>query len=369
MSRSHHLRIEEHGDHVHVYGLPRHLEAVVGHALMVPLEKADRSEDVDPGWPDFLQVLNGAMVPWETWNAWLLRELARTPMARGRNPGLADQIRQRLREHETGVIAATTGATVDAQIASALVRTGQLRPDYPTRALVPQAVALGLGADPDQRRPPGTRTPPREPRTPAELGALTYARARAGAYMRRPVDGFQRAVTTALLEEGVDVDPRALSPDERAIIGREVAAAVRDRIDPAELAQRLRDATAGTTLTNDMERVARTELAFALNHGALAALRAKLRPGEDPDVYRIASPQACTECRRIWGSSREPVLYKLSYIEYRERNGGNFGLPAAAWGPVIGPVHPNCLCSPPIRHTAVTQELSNLIADRVRRGY
>ncbi len=352
MTRSHHLRIEEHGDHVHVHGtLPRHLELVVGTALLhgdedadlVPLAKAvDDGEDVDPGWPQFRALLGESLQPWRAWQRWLLEQLGRLELRRGRNPVIAGAVRDVLRRHEVGVIAATTGATLDEDTADELVASGDLPANYPTTALVPQAFTLGLGADPDEVRAPGRVTSPRLPTTPQELGALSYARSRAAVYMRRPVDSLHRAVSGVLTQEGVDLDPRRLSADERAVVANIIERGLQEKLSSRQLATRLRDETAGTTLANEMERVAKTELSYALTHGAYAALKSKLRPGEDPEVYKQASPDACDDCRRIWGPLKDPVRYRLSYVEAREAAGGNFRLPRKQWGPTIGPIHPRC---------------------------
>ena len=137
---------------------------------------------------------------------------------------------------------------------------------------------------------------------------------------------------------------RQLSEAERWAVGTAVAEAIRTGQTQQRLARELRDVTRGTVLVNDMDRVARTELHFAHAHGAYVGLKeqARLVGDEDPLVYKLVGGDACEHCRRIWGPSGSPHTYRLSYIEQREASGGNFRLPSSEWGPVIGPVHPNC---------------------------
>jgi hypothetical protein len=42
----------------------------------------------------------------------------------------------------------------------------------------------------------------------------------------------------------------------------------------------------------------------------------------------------------------KPHVYKLSFVEGRTAAGGNFRLPRKEWGPVVGPIHPNCTEGP-----------------------
>lgn len=172
--------------------------------------------------------------------------------------------------------------------------------------------------------------------TPRDEDAANYARARAAVYMRRPVS----MVWTEL--------DRKLSERELAKLRPVIAAGVRDRVSSVDLARDLRDAVQGTTLTNDMDRVARTELAFAHGFGGYVELKkqAEVMGDEDPWVYKQVSPVACRHCREIWGPPGNPNRYRLSHVEQREAAGGNFRLPADQWGPVFGPAHPHCTCGP-----------------------
>lgn len=172
--------------------------------------------------------------------------------------------------------------------------------------------------------------------TEQDQQALRYVQRRGAVYMRRPAAAVGDEVSRVLSETEAHL--------VRGAIGKSVALGEGRQ----KLKQRLSDAVQGhPTLTNNMDRVARTELAFAHNHGAYQSLREELEGAglDDPEVYKFCSPRACKHCRRIWGNGGE-IRYKLSYIEAREAAGGNFGLKAHEWGPVIGPVHPNCTEGP-----------------------
>jgi hypothetical protein len=132
----------------------------------------------------------------------------------------------------------------------------------------------------------------------------------------------------------------------------------------------LRDAVAGTPLTNDMERVARTELRDAHAEGAYQTLKAETeRLGlNDPEVYKITSPTACADCVRIWGRGGSK-RYRLSQVEAWEAQGGNMGKPHQQWGPTIGTVHPNCGCGPLLYFNASTHQAMLTAVDEIMAGY
>ena len=195
---------------------------------------------------------------------------------------------------------------------------------------------------------------------------MAYARSRAAIYMRRPIGAAISAVETTLLDAGQIPIDRRLTEPERALVGEEIARALTDKAPTSETIRRLREALHGTGLTNELERVVVTELAFARGWGGYVALKGR-SPGEDPQVYKITNPGACEDCRRIWGPAGNPVLYRLSAVEAFTAAGGNFGRPRTAWGPTIGPTHPRCTCPPlqrwdPAVHDAVQDVARELAA-------
>lgn len=314
-----------------------------------PLRKAvEKPEDVDPRYPWIRTLIKAARSAWDKWGDWLVDEIAAL-LGRGKLVPMTKKneavIHELFREHEVGFLIEFAGyvSPEDQTHVESLVEKGLVSPDYAETALVPIAYQKGRELDalaahqiPTDQEPPLEeiiRTALASPAlTPSEQAASDYARKHAGIYMRRPAAG---RTTEA---------ERVLTEAERWAIGETVARAVESKMSAKELARELKTAVQFTNLTNDMDRVARTELHFAHSYGAYVTLKAMAKGSgeDDPYVYKIVRPGACVECRRIWGPPQKPMVYRLSYIEQREAAGGNFRLPAKSWGPVIGPVHPNC---------------------------
>lgn len=320
------------------------LFAALQDSCATTMAKAHTGEGPDPRFPEADKLIREMRRIWDHWSDWLVgRFVATRPNTTGRAAVL--------RQHQAGAIAQATGIDTDPDVTEHLVHIGTLPPDYQTEAPVSHAVRLGTSLDPYEQPDPTPRAPRATPDpvhataglTPEDRIAVRYAQERAAVFMRRPVSSLHLALSRAELEARRG-HTRNLTEEERSKIGATVAQALQGRASVAETARRLKDATKGTSLTNDMDRVARTELHFAHAFGAYAQLRSMVPPGDDPMVYKIINRGACTACRRIWGHSANPKHYKLSAIEARERDGGNFGLPAAKWGPTIGPTHPNCTC-------------------------
>lgn len=373
MSSRHTIHVELHGDHAHVGlgTLPPSARPVVVAALaqhlgfeLVELEKAGSGEGPDPRFPEIAVLLERMRDRWSWWTRWLVDRL----LGAGRGPQTQTQahaVLEILRLHEAGVVADTTGANTDPPAVAAHVAAGDLPASYALTAPIPQAFALGRALDAD--KPPRVPPKPEEHRPPIavlsdqDLASVAYARDRAAVYMRRPVTTQQQAAQQSLLDAQIRISPW---PDTGAVIRETIVQAVADRVAAPELARRLRDAVQDPTITNDFDRVAVTELAAAHNHGAYVALRAGLESGEDPLVYKIASPAACAACRRIWGDPSNPLHYRLSAVEKFSAAGGNFRRPSAEWGPTIGPTHPRCVCPPLLRwHPEVHDAVLDVAAE------
>jgi hypothetical protein len=172
----------------------------------------------------------------------------------------------------------------------------------------------------------------------AQTREAVLAMQRRGAiYMRRPAQRFEDEVVRTLLDH-----ERQLSTQQLATIREAGAVAVAEQMSVADFERVLKD-LADATLTNDMARVSRTELAQAAAWGAYAELKKKAAEIGEPDplVYKVTSVTACQHCFRIWGS-RGAIRYRLSELERWEALGGNFHKPAREWRATIGPVHPQC---------------------------
>lgn len=233
----------------------------------------------------------------------------------------------------------------------------------------------------------------RQPLTERDDIALTFARERAALKMRRPIRQAAddiREITIPMkpprvysgdgprppgapdsgATPGVHAASRQLSREEYAKVRPAVERAVLERRTAGQLERDLRDAVANTTLTNDMERVARTELRDAHAEGAYRTLKDETeRLGlADPEVYKITSATACADCVRIWGRGGSK-RYRLSQVEAWEAQGGNIGKPHQQWGPTIGTVHPNCGCGPLLYFNASTHQAMLTAVDEIMADY
>jgi hypothetical protein len=91
----------------------------------------------------------------------------------------------------------------------------------------------------------------------------------------------------------------------------------------------------------DMKRIAVTEIMYSTQQGQADYLRKKY--GEDVYVARIPNPGACKHCIRLHiGPDGQPRIFKLSTLE---EHGSNVGRKQNDWQVVVGPIHPNCVCS------------------------
>lgn len=220
------------------------------------------------------------------------------------------------------------------------------------------------------------------PVTPADREAIRYLRHSAGAYLRPNIDVV-----------GDDVMQRLLARD-REIVMRRTLTGVRAHIHPNRLAGYMADLTGvkvdrgngtkvweGGDWSRDWRRVARTEMAFAYNHGHLqAALRDHpindgAKPGEPLKLprrlaYKLTQKPRydtqgrllapCKHCHRLWrADDKTPRLYPLDELVKNGSNAqGDDGKPrkAADWLPTIGPTHPNDLCGPVLFYNPLVGE-------------
>lgn len=308
--------------------------------------------DPDPRFPELTTLIRQARANWAAWGdnlTAMILQLSVEGHLFPLTPTSERALQELFNDHQVTLLVNFSGRVPDGQTDrfDDLVDRGILQRGAQDRSLIDSAFRHGRRMD---ALTPASITradaPPfdevvrqamRVQLTEQDESALEYARTRAGTYMRRPaiyaLNEAQRVLT-----EG-EIDP----------IRAAVAEAIEERRTPERLARDLRDAVQGNpTLTNDMDRVARTELAFAHSYGAYVALKDQSKRAgiDDPEVYKFASPNGCVDCRRIWGPMGNPRRYKLSFVEARESGGANFRRPRAEWGPVIGPVHPHCTEGP-----------------------
>ena len=306
-------------------------------------------EGEDPRYSRLFKLIRHARRDWRTWGDQLVAEITRLldagkllPMTSANEAVLLEL----LRDHELALVARITGRPpAPRRELERLKRKGLVTPEVEHTALLAVSYRIGRGLDMLEahrinKAPPVSQTVGdalKVELTPRDREAMAYVQRRGAVFMRRPA---ANAVSEA---------QRVLSEAEYAPIRETLEEGVSRRWSRAKVARELQQAVVGNpSLTNDFDRVARTEMVFAHNHGAYMALKHQADGAglEDPEVYKMVSPNACRECKRIWGPPGAPKRYRLSFIEQREAAGGNFRLKRAQWGPVIGPIHPNCTEGP-----------------------
>lgn len=336
-------------------------------------------EGPDPRYPQLISLVKQARKDWDRFGARLVAEIRRL-LDEGKllplTPVNEALLLELFRDHRVALVVRFAGHTEDLPRLQRLVEAGLVRPPVKQPSLIDVAFRLGRGLNAmELHRVKAPGAPPLETvirealavqLTPRDEKALEYARRRAAVFMRRPVDqvamgasrvlvmselhAFQRATADAIQgAKGHQDLARALRDAASAVAGHPVADVEAVRAGgSAAVSAAVAEAMATRTLQNDMERVARTELAFAHCWGGYEALRQQTADAgiRDPLVYKFVAPRACTDCKRIWGPPSKPRLYRLSEIEAREAEGGNFGRDRQEWGPTIGPVHPNCTEGP-----------------------
>jgi hypothetical protein len=326
------------------------------------LRKASRRLDPDPRYPQLNTLIRAARRDWTRWGSQLVmhvQDLLDAGKLLPITPKSREALEALFRLHTVGFQMRFSGPdTVSRPLLEELVHKGLATPAT-LRQPGHVDVAFRLGAGAHMLRPhrlPATAkrstlgaTPDPPPLdevvrealqvslSKPEKAARDYAKQRAAIYMRRP------------LGAGYTEAERLLNERELGAIRQATASAVERRESYKQLSADLHDAVVGSpSLSNDMDRVARTELAFAHAFGGYHALKRQAADvGDlDPLVYKFVSPVACDDCQRIWGPPSDPHKYRLSFIEAREAGGGNFRLSRHQWGPVIGPVHPHCTEGP-----------------------
>lgn len=313
--------------------------------LHEPLLKA--SEDRDWKYPDLDVLITRARRDWMRWGAQLVRAVEQM-QADGRlqplTPEREASLRELFAEHRAWLVVRFTGLDDLLGTPAPPTAPGYQRPSHDEiayrlgrrldaiRGLIEQGPPIGETFEDVVKRAMAMELDAND------AAAMQYAKRRAAVFMRKPSQQFEGDVTVQILD-----DDRHLSEVQLDKIRTATEAAVAAGTSTQEFARQLRDLADGT-LTNDMDRVARTELRFAHAYGAYRTLKQQALDelGEsDPLVYKITSPTACAQCVRIWGRNGSK-RYRLSEIEAWEREDGNFKKPAKDWRATIGPVHPNC---------------------------
>lgn len=312
-------------------------------------------EGEDPRYAALWRLIQAARRDWRRWRARLVAEVTRMIREGALLPATPANRRvltELLKDHETALVIRFAGsAAVDEAEVARLVERGLVTPAAAEGGgFIEPAYRIGrrlevldpVGEVTEDRVAEVLEDAFRTRLNRHDYAALQAAATRAGQYMKAPATRLAGDVIVQVAEAD-----RQLSQAELEAVRRSVTESYLRRETTREAARRLRAHAVGTRLTNDMDRVARTEMVNAHAQGAKEQLReTAIRMGDlDPKVYKLASPYACKHCRRIWGQGT-PTVYTLSEIERNDAAGGNFGLKAAEWVPTTGPTHPNCTCGP-----------------------
>lgn len=359
-------------------------------------------EGPDPRYPELVTLVRQARRDWDRHGKRLVAEVRRLLEAGKLLPMTAANealLLELFRDHQVKILARFAGHVTDTPRLTRLVEAGLVDPAVTHPSLIDLSFRLGRGLHMLEvhRVKPAEAVPLerivhdalRVELTDRDRQALGYVQRRGEVFMRRPVEQCTNAAHRALTLAELQAFRRATTDAiEKAHGHRELARALRDAASsvaahPAAdraavraggadaVTEAVQTAMANRTLQNDMERVARTELAFAHSHGAYEALRQQTAEAgiKDPEVYKFVAPRSCDDCRRIWGPPAKPTRYRLSYVEAREADGGNFDRPREDWGPTIGPVHPNCTEGPLQFWDPKLVDSINKAADEILAGY
>lgn len=129
-------------------------------------------------------------------------------------------------------------------------------------------------------------------------------------------------------------------------IQRVIPDAIRAGTDRYKVVQQLREMTGDWE--RDWHRVAHTEMWDAGIQGEANAIIDNESPlsqkGKDTIVFKRPAPNACNKCKQLYlePDGITPRLFKLSEMQAL---GTNYGLKQADWKPVLGTMHPNCMCT------------------------
>ena len=334
------------------------------HGLLLAKAKKPESDLFDPRFPDLDPLAKAAVHSWNRWSNWLADALAKLVSPKKppiTDPAGADALRDVFEQHAAGVQFAVAGVAPGARTeAMRVAREVETPKVSPIEAAVRLAVA----------RPTTGEIEPREARsffevqraveqvklTPSEAAASAAAAARAAVNLRRPVVALQIQAE------------RALREGESRSIRDALSRSIEARATHEQTRRAVTDAIVGTDLTNDVNRIVRTELAAAACDGALEALLRDARAlgmGDNPQIYKLASPYACTDCKRVYGEPGKPVVVRLSDV----RNSSNYGKKAKDYTWTIGPLHVNCLCPPPMLYQDKLHALATAAAARLAARY
>lgn len=171
------------------------------------------------------------------------------------------------------------------------------------------------------------------PLQPWDKHALEYAKRRAASYVRGLGNRLGTNLETLAIETEKEVRQNLMRR-----IRREVSEAIVRRDTARRLASSIGRETGDWS--RNLQRIARTELQEAHQHGWAAHFRATT--GADTMVAKRVDDNACDDCKRLY---LEPDgRPKVFVLEELEGNGTNVGLKRNQWEATVATVHPYCTC-------------------------
>lgn len=348
-----------------------------------PLLKASYprvQEDPDPRHPGLDILIRRAQRNWDRYGLRLLAAVGKL-LKKGQLLPLrasSEALLGELLQAHRSAVAVHLYKLPDPEVWAKVVRVGIARPEDPAPVPMVQA-AWRLGrALSSLQAPVFHRGPPPEekavleraaavPLSAVDAYALDWAARRSGAYIRRPVgalhDGLRRTLTSAqegavrqvvtdTINQGLGAGTAArhmrLQMDAASVPRMEATTTRILQNRTPDIEERFRSDWENAALQSDFRRIIRTEMHTVYATGAYLTLKEQAAAAghPDPSVYKLARSGACLDCKRIWGTSAKPEVYKLSDIEDWEEGGGNFQKPREEWRATIGPTHPNCTEGP-----------------------
>lgn len=172
--------------------------------------------------------------------------------------------------------------------------------------------------------------------TPAQRKSVEFAQMNAQVHL----DSLQARITSSVVSLAIQDQTNMYGAIKQVIPD-----AISEGTPRYKVIQQLRE------ISNDWERdwhrVAHTEMWNAKCTGEAQAMLDGESPltskGADTRVFKRPAPNACPVCKKLFleKGTNKPIVFKLSDLV---ANGTNYGLKQKDWKPVVGTVHPNCMC-------------------------
>lgn len=169
--------------------------------------------------------------------------------------------------------------------------------------------------------------------TPNQKKSLKYIKLKTGTH----ITGLSDRMTTQIVSTITNNELQGI----QEVIGRNIE----QKNDKYKVVQELRELT--QDWERDWHRVAHTEMWDAKINGEVMAILDGESPFSDKKeetmVFKRPGPNACNQCKKHYLESdgKTPKVFKLSELI---SNGTNYGKKTAEWKPVVGVMHPNCMC-------------------------